>query len=72
MNVKRRGLTPKNELMNTIFFSLSEEIQMQCLGLTTDITKTSRFKNMLMSDVIKQIWNGKFNSEKRRILKEIR
>ena len=71
MNVKRKGMTPKNEKMNTTFFSLSEDVQMKGLGLTTDATKTSRFKNMTMSDIIKQVWNGLFNSEKRQVLKKI-
>ena len=71
MNVKRKGMTPKNEKMNATFFSLSEDVQMKGLGLTSGATKTSRFKNMTMSDIIKQVWNGLFNSEKRQVLKKI-
>ena len=71
MNVKRRALTPKNELMNVKFFSLPQDVQLKCLGLTEEVTQTSRFKNMDIKDVIKQVWNGKYNSVKRRILKSM-
>lgn len=71
MNVKRKGMTPKNEKMNEKFFNLSQDVQMKSLGLTENTPHTSRFKNMNISDIIKQIWDGKFNSEKRHILKEI-
>jgi hypothetical protein len=71
MNVKRKGMTPKNEKMNATFFGLSEDVQMKGLGLTTDVIHTSRFKNMPMSEIIKQVWNGLFNSEKRQVLKKV-
>jgi hypothetical protein len=71
MNVKRKGMTPKNEKMNERFFNLSQDVQMKSLGLTENAPTTSRFKDMNMTDIIKQVWDGKFNSEKRRILKEI-
>ena len=71
MNVKRKGMTPKNEKMSEKFFNLSQDAQMKSLGLTENASNTSRFKNMNMNNIIKQIWNGLFNSEKRRILKEI-
>ena len=71
MNVKRKGMTPKNEKMNERFFSLSQDLQMKGLGLTEDAPTTSRFKNMSMEDIIKQVWDGKFNSEKRQVLKKI-
>lgn len=71
MNVKRKGMTPKNEKMNEKFFNLSQDAQMKSLGLTENTSHTSRFKNMNMNDIIKQVWNGLFNSEKRHILKEI-
>ena len=44
---------------------------MKGLGLTEDASHTSRFKNMSMTDIINQVWGGKFNSEKRHILKGI-
>jgi hypothetical protein len=71
MNVKRKGMTPRNEKLNEKFFSLSQEAQMKGLGLTEDASHTSRFKNMSMTDIINQVWGGKFNSEKRHILKGI-
>lgn len=71
MNVRRKGMTPKNEKMNEKFFNLSQDVQMKSLGLTENAPHTSRFKNMSMEDIIKQVWNGKYNSVKRRILKEI-
>lgn len=71
MNVKRKGMTPKNKKMNEKFFSLSQDVQMKSLGLTENASHTSRFKNMNITDIIKQVWDGLFNSEKRRILKEI-
>ena len=71
MNVKRKGMTPKNEKMNEKFFSLSQDVQMKGLGLNENTPNMSRFKNMNMTDIIKQVWDGRFNSVKRRILKEI-
>lgn len=71
MNVKRKGMTPKNEKMNEKFFNLSQDVQMKSLGLTENALTTSRFKDMNMTDIIKQVWDAQFNSEKRRILKEI-
>ena len=71
MNVKRKGMTPKNEKMNERFFNLSQDVQMKSLGLTENAPHTSRFKNMNMTDNMIQVWDCKFNSEKRRILKEI-
>lgn len=71
MSVKRKGMTPKNEKMNEKFFSLSQDAQIKLLGITKDVLKTSRFKNMSIEDIIYQLWHGKFNSEKRCILKEI-
>lgn len=71
MNVKRKGMTPKNEKMTERFFNLSQDVQMKSLGLTENAPHTSRFKNMNMTDIIKQVWNGLFNSEKRQVLKKI-
>lgn len=71
MNVKRKGITPKNEKMNEKFFNLSQDVQMKGLGLTENAPHTSRFKNMNMTDIIKQVWNGLFHSEKRNVLKQI-
>ena len=64
-------MTPKNEKMNEKFFNLSQDVQMKSLGLTENAPTTSRFKDMNITDIIKQVWYGKFNSEKRHILKGI-
>lgn len=71
MNVKRKGMTPKNEKMNEKFFNLSQDVQMKSLGLTENASHISRFKNMNITDIIKQVWDGLFNSEKRQVLKKI-
>lgn len=64
-------MTQKNEKMNERFFALPLEKQMSSLGLNENVSNQSRFKNMLMEEIVKQIWNGRYNSEKRCILKNV-
>lgn len=70
MNVKRKGMTPKNEALSTRFYNLSEDVQLNALNLK-NVSDTSRFKNMSTTDIVKQVWTGKSNSEKRHILKTV-
>ena len=62
-------MTQRNEKMNERFFALPLEKQMSSLGLNENVSNQSRFKNMTMEEIVKQVWNGRYNSEKRRILK---
>lgn len=68
MNWKRKRMNPKNEQLNVIFFNKSLEEQMKCLNIDENITKEPRFKNMGLNDIIKQLWIGKYNSQKRKLI----
>ena len=48
----------------------TEDVQLNALNLK-NVSDTSRFKNMPTTDIVKQVWTRKSNSEKRHILKTI-
>ena len=62
-------MTKKNIKMNELFWNCTKEQQMKGLEITEEIMQSSRFKNMTIENIIQQLWNGRYNSEKRQILK---
>lgn len=58
----------KNQELDIRFAECNERGQKIALGINETLLKQSRFKGMKMEDIIKQLWNGKTNSQKRKIL----
>lgn len=61
--------TKKNEELNERFAKCSQRSKIIGLGLTEQMIKSSRFKNMTIDEIINQVWFGRYNSQKRDILK---
>jgi hypothetical protein len=71
MNWKRKGLNPKNEILNEKFFSLELDVKSKLVSVTENVLAEPRFKNMEENDVVRQLWNNKTNAQKRCILKSL-
>lgn len=60
-----------NVIMEQKFNELSFEKKMEVLGVTEDTFKLTRFKGIDKNIVVNDIWNGRTNSEKRAIMKNV-
>jgi hypothetical protein len=58
----------KNELLDVKFAECTENAKKIALGIDETLLKQSRFKGMEIDNIIKQLWNGRTNSQKRKIL----
>lgn len=58
----------KNQELDIRFAECNERGQKIALGIDETLLKQSRFKGMTTEEIIKQLWNGKTNSQKRKIL----
>lgn len=57
--------------MDAKFESFEQQKQMNLLNITDNTLKETRFKNIPLETVIKDLWNGKTNSQKRNLLKTV-
>lgn len=57
--------------MDAKFESFEQQTQMNLLNITDNTLKETRFKNIPLEIVIKDLWNGKTNSQKRNLLKTV-
>lgn len=61
----------KNVQMNETFFQLSDEDKMKVLEINNDIFSTPRFRNINKNIVLSDLWSGKTNSQKRKLIKNL-
>ena len=61
----------QNVILDATFNKLEVEKKLDILGITEETLTHPRFKNIELSVVINDIWNGRTNSEKRSILKNV-
>lgn len=59
----------KNVLMNQKFNDLSLEDKMKVLNINDAILSDSRYKYYTKDQVVRDMWNGKTNSQKRKLLR---
>ena len=53
------------------FFSLTEDKQINVLGINEETFKAPRFKGIDRKTVISDLWNSKTSSEQRKIMKNV-
>ena len=61
----------QNVILDATFNKLEVEKKLDILGITEETLTNPRFKNIELSVIINDIWNGRTNSEKRSILKNV-
>ena len=59
----------KNDLMNQKFNDFSMEDKMKVLGITQDTFNETKYKYYTDDMVVSDMWNGKTNSQKRKLMK---
>ena len=59
----------KNDLMNQKFNDFSMEDKMKVLGITHETFADNKYKYYTEDMVVSDIWNGKTNSQKRKLMK---
>lgn len=56
-------------VMDETFFGFDENKQMSLLGINEETFSIPKFRGLPRNTVISDIWNGKTNSERRKLLK---
>ena len=63
------NMVNKNVLMNQKFNDLSLEDKIKVLGIDDNVLSNGRYKYYTKETIVSDMWNGKTNSEKRKLLK---
>lgn len=60
----------KNDVMNQKFNELTIDEKMNVLGINDAIVTNSKYKYCTKETIVSDLWNGKTNSQKRKLMKE--
>ena len=61
-------MSKKNVIMNEKFYTLNEAEQMNVLGVDESIFTSHRFRGVERNVVLLDLWSGKTNAEKRKLM----
>ena len=59
----------KNVIMNQKFNELTIDEKMNVLGINDTIVTNSKYKYCTKETIVSDLWNGKTNSQKRKLMK---